>query len=163
MKNLKEIKLMMERLESPRWTDTEYQKRVKQLKEENLTGPELDRAAFAAFANRLSKQHLPSKEDKAREAWRGFGYSPESKAELRDIAKILMKNPKSYKGLEGWEFIKNEIEKASKDSGGIKNLITPDIALQKLVKNTLIPGCKDKFADAAKTWKCDVINGLEIK
>ena len=33
MKNLKEIKLMMERLESPRLTDTEYQERVKQLKE----------------------------------------------------------------------------------------------------------------------------------
>ncbi len=33
MKNLKEIKLMMERLESPRLTDTEYQGRVKQLKE----------------------------------------------------------------------------------------------------------------------------------
>ena len=33
MKNLKEMKLMMERLESPRWTDTKYQERVKQLKE----------------------------------------------------------------------------------------------------------------------------------
>ena len=33
MENLKEIKLMMERLESPRLTDTEYQERVKQLKE----------------------------------------------------------------------------------------------------------------------------------
>ena len=160
MKNLKEIKLMMERLESPRWTDTEYQKRVKQLKEENLTGPELDRAAFAAFANRLSKRHLPSKEDEAHMKWRGFGYSPESKAELRDIAKILMKNPKSYKGLEGWEFIKNEIEKASEESGGIKNLITPDIALQKLVKTRLIPGCKEQPNN--DTWKCDVINDLKF-
>lgn len=41
MKNLKEMKLMMERLESPRWTDTEYQKRVKQLNE-SITSDEFE-------------------------------------------------------------------------------------------------------------------------
>jgi len=62
MKNLKEIKLMMERLESPRLTDTELQ-RKKSLLNESDTHPETPEEYLESIKTFLMKQ-LKNKEDK---------------------------------------------------------------------------------------------------
>jgi hypothetical protein len=55
MKNLKEIKLMMERLESPRMTDTEYQKRRDTIKEEEEGGQGAQDSMNQGAAKKLEK------------------------------------------------------------------------------------------------------------
>lgn len=55
MENLKEIKLMMERLESPRMTDTEYQKKRESLTESGLKTDEGDlKIQTEKFFNKLN-------------------------------------------------------------------------------------------------------------
>ena len=77
MKNLKEMKLMMERLESPRWTDTEYQKRKKIIKESS----EIE----AEKAKEVVKDVVNSSEfnSEMEKVWSQM--SPEEKKSLEDI------------------------------------------------------------------------------
>jgi hypothetical protein len=77
MKNLKEIKLMMERIESPRWTDTEYQKRKKIIKESS----EIE----AEKAKEVVKDVVNSSEfnSEMEKVWSQM--SPEEKKGLEDI------------------------------------------------------------------------------
>lgn len=60
MKNLKEIKLMMERLESPRLTDTELQRKKNLLKEGRNECYEIDLGLDSLIGKDLSKIFIPS-------------------------------------------------------------------------------------------------------
>jgi len=130
MKNLKEMKLMMERLESPRWTDTEYQKRVKQLKEDStkLTPTQ----SWEGWDSKLMMTQGGSN-----------SYDWDTKV-LNPLAEKIMQKP-SVKQLR----IEIEAEAPNKNETSFTE------ALTKLI-NKLKGGCKEQPNN--KTWKCDVVN-----